>query len=142
MEGISEMLNRAVEELLGRSSGPLHFRLILQPIIASTIAIKAGLRDARSGQPPFLWTFLKDANERRRLIQSGWKDIGKVFIIASIIDAIYQLFVLHALHPLQTLIVAVAVAVVPYVVLRGLTTRLARRTSPKSPSSSSDTRAA
>jgi hypothetical protein len=92
MDGITEVLQRTVEQLLGRSSGPLHFRLILQPIIASTIAIKAGLKDARQGQPPFLWALFTRAAERKRLMRSGWKDIGKVFIIALLMDTAYQLF--------------------------------------------------
>src|SRR4029078_11082258 len=106
MDGITEVLQRTVEQLLGRSSGSLHFRLIVQPIIASTIAIKAGLKDARQGQPPFLWALLTRAAERRRLMRSGWKDIGKVFLIALVIDTAYQLFVFRAFYPLQTLIVA------------------------------------
>ena len=127
MDGITEVLSRTVDQLLGRSSGPLHFRLVLQPIVASVIAIKAGLRDARSGQSPFFWSLLTKAAERRRLIQSGWRDIGKVFILALLIDTVYQLFMFRAFYVLQSLIVAVAVAVVPYLILRGLVTRLARR---------------
>ena len=141
MDGITEILSRTVEQLLGRSSGPLHFRLVIQPIIASAIAIRAGLRDAREGQPAFLWTLMtSELEHRRRLIRSGWKDIGKIFVMAIAIDTVYQLFMLRAFYPLQALIVAVAVAVVPYIILRGLVTRLARRTTPRSPSST--TRAA
>ena len=136
MDGITEVLQRTVEQLLGRSSGRLHLRLILQPIIASTIAVKAGLKDARQGQPPFLWALFTRAAERKRLMRSGWKDIGKVFIIALLMDTAYQLFEFHAFYPLQTFIVAMGVAVVPYVVVRGVVTRLARRTFPQSPSAS------
>ena len=47
MNPIAESLTRGVEQLLGRASGPLHFRLILQPIVATALAIRAGLRCPR-----------------------------------------------------------------------------------------------
>ncbi len=126
MDAISEFLNRSVEQLLGRASGPLHFRLILQPIVATTLAIRAGIRDAREGQPAFLWTVLTDSAGRRRMVQSGWKDIGKIFILATALDTVYQIVVLRAFYPGQTLIVAVVVALLPYALLRGPATRLTR----------------
>jgi len=124
---ITDSIHTAVQELLGRASGPLHFRLVLQPVVASILAIKAGLRDAREGRSPFLWSILTDRSDRRWRIHSGWSDIGKLFTIAFLIDTVYQLFVLHGFHLLQSLIVAFTVAVVPYVSLRGIVTRLKGR---------------
>jgi hypothetical protein len=111
-----DSLQQAVDELLGRASGPLHFRLLMQPAVAAFLAVKAGLKDAREGQPAFLWEVVTNSDERHRLLQSAWKDVGKVFLLA-----------LHAIRPLQTLIVALVLALVPYVLLRGPVTRLARR---------------
>lgn len=37
----------AIEQLLGRASGPLHIRLLIQPAIALVFAIHTGFRDAR-----------------------------------------------------------------------------------------------
>jgi hypothetical protein len=126
MDAIIDMFSRAIEQLLGRASGPLHFRLILQPIIASVLAIRAGLRDAREGQPAFLWTFLMHPLDRRELVQSGWSDLSKIFVVAIVLDTIYQLFVLHGFFVVQTLIVVAVVALLPYVVLRGPVARIAR----------------
>ncbi len=125
MDPIAE-LNRGFEQLLGRTGGPLHFRLILQPVVAIILAIRAGLRDAREGQPIFFWTFLTNPAERKRLAQSGWKDIGKVFIVALVLDVVYQVMVLHTVYPVQSLIVALVVAIIPYVLLRGPVTRIVR----------------
>jgi hypothetical protein len=126
MGAINEQLSRAVEQLLGRASGPLHFRLVMQPVIATILAIRAGLKDAREGQPPFLWAFLTNPAERKRLAASGWKDIGKVFVIAIVLDIVYQAIVLRGFFVLQTLIVTTVVALLPYVLFRGLATQLAR----------------
>lgn len=133
MEAISEILNRAIEQLLGRTSGPLHVRLLIQPIVATILAIRAGLRDAREGKPAFFWTILTSPEERQILIHSGWKDIGKLFIVAIVLDTIYQLIVIRGFYVVQALIVAIVIAVLPYTLLRGLVTRLTRGLSkPKS----------
>jgi hypothetical protein len=126
METILNLLRNAVDELLGRASGPLHFRLVLQPVVASILAIRAGLKDARQGRPAFFWTLLTKRHERRQLLHSGWNDVSKIFIVACVLDAIYQFIELRSFKVLQLLIVAVALAVVPYVVIRGPVNRLIR----------------
>jgi len=127
MDLFNEDVSHAVGQLLGRASGPLHFRLVIQPILATVLAIRAGVKDAREGQPPFFWTILTNPAERKRLLTSGWKDIGKIFIVAIVLDAAYQLIVLRGIYPLQTLIVAVVVALLPYILFRGVVTRITRR---------------
>jgi hypothetical protein len=121
------MFERGVEQLLGRAGGPLHFRLVIQPIVASVIAIRAGLKDAREGKPAFFWTLLTNSAERQILLRSGWKDIGKIFVVAFVLDTGYQVFVLRTFYLVQAFIVAVVLAIVPYVLFRGPVTRLARR---------------
>lgn len=125
MDAISEILNRAIEQLLGRASGPLHLRLVIQPIVATILAVRAGLRDSREGKPAFFWTILTSPEERQILLRSGWKDIGKLCIVAAVLDTLYQLIVFREFLVVQTLIVVVVVAVIPYTLLRGAVTRLA-----------------
>lgn len=117
-------LSRAVDELLGRAGGPLRIRLLIQPTIAITLAILAGLRDVRENKPPFLWEFVRNAGQRRALIKKVWKDLGRLLVAAFIIDSLYQLIALTTFHLLQTLIVTFALALLPYIILRGLVTRI------------------
>jgi hypothetical protein len=119
-------LERAIQQLLGRASGPMHIRLFIQPVVAIVLAIRAGLRDARENRPAYLWDFFMNPAERRRLIDSGWKDIGRVMIAAFVIDALYQLIVFRSFYPLQALICAFVLALLPYILLRGPVTRLSR----------------
>ena len=126
MDAISEMVHRAVEQLLGRASGPLHIRLVIQPIMAAILLIRAGLRDSREGKPAFFWTILTIPKERQILLRSGWKDIGKLFIVAMVLDALYQLIVFRGFYVVQSLIVAMVLVVIPYTILRGVVTRLTR----------------
>jgi hypothetical protein len=124
---VEEALRRGWENLIGRSDGPLTFRLILQPAVAIILAIRAGMRDARAGRPPFLWTVLSDRGCRQELVRQGWKDVRNVFLVALVLDSIYQVIVHSGVYALELLITATILALVPYAIVRGLVTRLARR---------------
>ena len=54
------------------------------------------------------------------------KDIGRVFIVAIVLDTAYQLIVYRWVYPGQVLLVAVVCAIVPYVLVRGPITRTVR----------------
>ena len=47
--------------LIGRTDGPLTLRLIFQPTVAAILAIRAGLKDAREGRTPYLWSMFTNA---------------------------------------------------------------------------------
>ncbi len=124
---MEEMLSRGWEELIARDSGPLHVRLILQPLVATILAIRSGLNDAREGRPVFFWTLALKPAQRRSLLRHLWKDVGKLFLVACVLDVVYQLLVLRWVYPVQTAIVATVLAILPYLVFRGLANRLGRR---------------
>ncbi len=65
-------------------------------------------------------------DQRKELVKEGWKSVGKIFIVAIILDVVYQLRVHSTVYPGETLIVAFALAIVPYLVLRGPINRLVR----------------
>jgi len=116
-----------IDQLVGRSDGPLHFRFILQPAVASIIAVRAGLKDATAHRPAYLWTALSQPQKRHALGLDAWKDVGKVFIIAFLLDIIYQVVVFRWIYPMQAVIVGFALAIVPYILLRGPVNRIASR---------------
>ncbi|WP_027801481.1 hypothetical protein [Paraburkholderia dilworthii] len=124
---MSDFWIRVMENMSDRVSGPLSFRLLLQPVMASFLAIRSGLVDARLGKPPYFWTLASDPGQRADMLRDGWKSIGKVFILALVLDVVFQIIVLHTVYPGGAIFVAVVLAIVPYLVLRGLVTRLARK---------------
>jgi hypothetical protein len=77
---MEEMFTRGWDELLAREMGALHFRVALQPLVASFFAVRSGLRDAREGRPVFFWTLALDAPQRRVLVRQLWTDVGKLFV--------------------------------------------------------------
>jgi hypothetical protein len=128
---MSEILTRVWQNLIGRFAGPMSLRLILQPAVATILAIRAGLRDARQNRPPFFWAILRNPSRRRELLQQAWKDVGKVFIVATILDVVYQLIIHQGVYVLELLITAVALAILPYILIRGPVNRFAKLASGK-----------
>ena len=124
---MDEAFSRALAQILDRTAGPFHLRFILQPTVAALFAVRAGLKDAKAHRPAYLWTIFSQPAERRLLIEDGWKDIGRVFVVAFVLDAIYQFIVFRGFYPAQSLIVAFALSIVPYVVIRGPVTRIASK---------------
>jgi len=122
---MDDVLARIWENLGGRIGGPLSFRLILQPVVATVLAIRAGVQDAKTGRPPYTWTLLTDPDSRRGLLREGWKRLAKVFVLAVIIDAVYQVIVVRWIYPFESLLVAFLLACVPYLLVRGPVNRIA-----------------
>ena len=126
---MEEILTRMTENLVGRFHGPLTFRFLLQPTMAILYAIRDGRADAREGNPPYFWALFTDPAHRREMLRAGWKSVGKVFILAVVLDVVYQLIVVRWVYPVETLIVALALAIVPYLLFRGPINRLLRKKS-------------
>ena len=123
---MDDVLTRIWNDLFGRLTGPLTLRLYLQPAMAMLFALRDGVKDARAGRSAYLWTVFSHPEERRRQLAEGWKAIGKVFILAILLDVVYQLMVFRRIYPVEVLDVAVILAVVPYALLRGPFNRVAR----------------
>lgn len=117
---------RTVKDIVARFDGPLHFRFIFQPLMAAIFAIRDGRRDARAGRQPF--RVITDPTKRREVLLTLWKSVGKVFVLALILDAVYQFKVLRWFYPGQALLVALFLAIVPYLLLKGPVNWLIRRT--------------
>ena len=124
---MEDLLSRVVEDIVGRVSGPMKFRLILQPVVAALLAIRSGLKDAKENKPPYFWAIFTDPDSRVEMIRDGWKSVGRVFIFGIIMDGIYQFIVFRWFYPVEALLVAAILALVPYLLIRGPVSRIARR---------------
>ena len=54
-------------------------------------------------------------------MSEAWGDIGKLFIMACLLDLIFQVIALRWFYPLETFVVAIILSFVPYVIVRSLT---------------------
>jgi hypothetical protein len=121
---MEDVVSRFFENLVGRVHGPMNFRLIIQPLMAVIFAVLDGRKDALAGRAPYFWAIFTDAGHRKELLRSGWKSVGKIFIIAIILDAIYQFITVRWFYPGEALVTAIVLAIIPYVLLRGPINRL------------------
>jgi hypothetical protein len=120
------MTARIMHNLAERVTGPMHFRLLLQPGMATFFAIRDGLKDARECKPPYFWGLFTDKGEREAMVKNGWKSVGKVFILAIVLDVIYQLIEHRwTVYPGEAALVAIILAIVPYLLIRGPVNRIA-----------------
>jgi len=120
------VLERILENLIARLDGPLHFRFVFQPLVATILGVVDGVRDARAGNPAYFWAVLSTHKSRGELVKKGWRSVGKVFILAIILDSVYQIEVHSTIYAGELLIVAFALAIVPYLIVRGPVNRIVR----------------
>jgi len=95
--------------------------------VAIILAVRAGLRDARTRRPAYGWAIITDSAHRRDLLREGWKDVARLLVVAVLVDVIYEIIAFRRIYPIQPLIVAVCVALPPYLLIRGPVNRIARR---------------
>ena len=125
---MDDIVTRFVNDLIGRLSGPLTLRLFLQPSVAVFLAVRDGVKDARQGRPPHFWRMVAGPSEaRKRRAKETWKAVLKVFTLAVVLDCVYQLLVFRWVYPFEAMFTATVLAIVPYVFLRGMSNRVARR---------------
>ena len=128
MYGLSgEVLTRIWQNLLDRPGGPFVFRFVLQPIMATMAALRDGIQDARTGRAPFLRTMLTDPAQRRGRLDEALIATSRIILLGLAMDTVYQFIEFDTFHPAEAVIIALLLAFVPYLVLRGLVTRIARR---------------
>jgi len=121
-----EVHDRIWQNLVDRPGGPMTFRFILQPCMAAIAAIRDGVKDAKSDHPPYLWSMVTDGKRRWDLLGQGVIATARVLLLGLVMDAVYQWIVLKTFYPGEAAIMAIALAFIPYLVLRGPIDRLAR----------------
>jgi hypothetical protein len=120
-------IQRVLRQLAERPGGPMSFRFILQPTMAAIMAIHDARIDARLGRAPYMRTMLRNPPERIPRLREAPKATARIVLLGLVMDTIYQLIVLQRFYPVEAVVIALLLALVPYVVLRGVALRIARR---------------
>jgi len=122
-----EAWHRFLHDLLDRPNGPMKFRFILQPSMAAIAAFRDGVADARTGRPPHFWSIAFEPQQRVARLREGLNATARIILLGLVMDVIYQFIVLGMFYPVEALIIALLLAFVPYLLIRGPITRVARR---------------
>jgi hypothetical protein len=125
--GVSaDVRGRVWQNLLDRPGGPMTFRFALQPIMATIAALYDGVKDARTGRSPYLWTIFSVPEERGSRLREGLISTARVILLGLCMDVIYQVVEFNTFFPAEAVIIALLLAFVPYLLLRGPFARIAR----------------
>jgi hypothetical protein len=123
--------SRLWHDLVERRDAPMRFRFILQPSMAAIVAIRDGLKDARTSRSPYFMTVLRNPEERIGRLREGLNATARIILLGLLMDVIYQALVLHTFYPNEAVIIALLLAFVPYVIIRGVVARAWRSRVPE-----------
>lgn len=124
-----ENLGRLWRDILDRPGGPMTFRFILQPAMAIIAALRDGVHDARIGRTPYVWALIRGVRDPQGRVGRLWEGIistARIIILGVLMDVIYQWRVLDTFYPIQAAVIAILLAFIPYLLLRGPFERLGR----------------
>lgn len=122
----SAVLERLWTDLIGRPNGSLSFRFFLQPAMAAIVATHDGIRDAQLGRSPYFWTILSNPEKRIGRLREGWISTARIMLLGIGMDVLYQIKTFGTVYPVEALLIALALALLPYLFLRGPVERIAR----------------
>lgn len=120
----SEVLGRIGRDVAERPGGPMTFRFVLQPCMAALAAWHDGTKDARLHRSPYLWTVLTDRDASAGRLREGVIATARVLLLGLIMDGAYQAIVLKTFYPGEMVLIAILLAFLPYLLLRGSFARL------------------
>ena len=123
----SETHSRLWRDIFDRPGGPMTFRFVLQPVMSIIAATADGVNDARMGRTPFLWTIINQPEKRAGRLGEALNATARILLLGIGMDVIYQYRVFDEFYPGEAVIIAIALAFFPYLLLREPISRLARR---------------
>ena len=135
---MDEIFARGWANFLARLDGPMHFRCVVQPLVAVILGARAGLRDARAGELPYLWAVLRRREHRAERVKDALRDTASVLLVAALLDSVYQVAAHQSIFLLELATTVAVLALVPYLLVRGPVSRLARWRASASRSRASD----
>ncbi|WP_282296131.1 hypothetical protein [Stenotrophomonas sp. PS02289] len=125
---VIDFLSRFWNDLIARTDGVMTFRLFLQPIMALITALIDGIHDARRGRGPYFQRLVHADGyiARRQVLREGVSATARILLLGVGMDVIYQIRTFGGFpYPLEAFVVAVLLAFIPYLLLRGPFRRLA-----------------
>jgi hypothetical protein len=109
----------------GGSAPPCHER---DPLVAAAGRMSRSPAPvlARTGRLPYLWTHVTNEADRGARLHEGLISTARIILLGLVMDSVYQFMMLKMFYPAESVIVALALAFLPYVLLRGPISRTAR----------------
>lgn len=126
--GVSSEINQRMwRDFFDRPGGPMSFRFYLQPVMAIIAAVHDGINDARAGRTPYMQKLISRPGHMSETLGEALHATARIVLLALAMDAVYQLTVLDTFYPGEMVMVALILAVIPYILVRGPVALIARR---------------
>jgi hypothetical protein len=104
--------------------GPGAFRFVIQPLLAVILGIRDGVRDARTGRPPYFLQLLGGGARGRDMLRAGVRQIVVPLCIGIALDIVLRFSLGFGFHPLSSVIVGALLIGLPYSLARGAANRM------------------
>jgi hypothetical protein len=125
--GVSnDELSRLWRNVVARPGGPMTFRFVVQPAMAVAAAWRDAVDDVRLDRRPYLSAIVFSKENRGARLWEGILSTARILILGVLMDVAYQLAFLDTFHPAESAFVAILLAFLPYLLLRGPLARIAR----------------
>ncbi len=121
---------RFVDDMVARLHGPGRLRFIFQPTAAIVLGARDGVKDARAGEPPFLWGLVFHSADRPGLLRSALVSVRDLVAVAILLDVASQFLIFRMVNPFAALLLGPVLIGLPYACSRALTNRIVRRRPP------------
>jgi len=127
MLSVIDILTRFWTDMIERADGPMAFRFYLQPTMALITALIDGIKDAKAGRTPYAWLLAHShADDRIVVWREGITATARILLLGVGMDVIYQFRLFGGFkYPAEAFVIAVLLAFLPYLILRGPITRIA-----------------
>ena len=89
-------LERLWRNIVARPGGPMTFRFVLQPTMATIAAMRDGAADARRNRTPYLSAILFGGERRGARLWEGVISTARILILGLVMDVAYQLVFLDS----------------------------------------------
>jgi len=126
MPDLAELAQRFWTDLMARPTGPYGFRFALQPTMAALMAIVDGIKDARTGRSPYLWTVVYDPERRAKRLQEGFHATKRILLLGIAMELLYQIPQFKTFYVGEAAAVVLVLCFAPYLLLRGPVARIAQ----------------
>ena len=114
------------ERIADRIFGPLHLRLIFQPLIAIIIGFRDGKVDEAKGNPPFLFSLFQRSHGSKNRWSDHFKSVLIPLLVGILLDIVVQRSLFLRIRIVGAIIAGVVLIGLPYSFSRGLTNRIKR----------------
>lgn len=121
-------MNPFIENLIApfpRLTGPMAFRFVMQPLVALCLGIRDGLKDSKSGTPPFIFDLVFTPKNRALQLKSAWKTLMIPIFVGVALDAVAQYLIFRSVRLIPAIIVGTLIMGIPYSLARAAANRLA-----------------